>query len=305
MNAPAPALDPAAFQDLLRRYLDEDHAGEDRTSEALVDPATRAVGEVRLKEPGVVCGLVLLEPLFALLDPEAQAERLVEEGARAGAGTVLARVHGRARALLAGERTALNLLQRLCGVATLTAAYVEAAMATGTWVLDTRKTTPGLRALERYAVRCGGGHNHRLHLADAVMVKENHLQAAFGGTGPAAVAEALRVLLAQTAPGTALYVEVEDLAELDAALAAGAGRAADLVLMLDDFGLEEVRAAVRRLRALPAPRPRLEATGGVTLESLGALASTGVHRVSAGRLTHGARALDLSLKIRRVPDPTT
>jgi len=291
-------LDGDAFVDLLRRALEEDRAQADVTSQALVPPDRSAVGDVRVKEPGVICGLPLLRPCFRLLDPAAEVELRVEEGARVGAGTIVATVKARAQALLGAERVALNLLQHLSGIATLTAEYVEGAMATGAGVYDTRKTTPGLRALERHAVRCGGGRSHRADLSDAAMVKENHLRAAYGRTGPEAVTRAVRTLAERLPPSTPLFVEVESLEELDAALVAGASRGADLVVMLDDFGIDGIRAAVARVRALPPPRPRLEITGGVRLDNVGALASTGAHRLSSGALTHSARALDISLKIR-------
>lgn len=305
MSPSIPVLDPAPHIDLLRRALQEDQAICDVTSEVLVPTEARALAEIRFKQPGLVCGLPLLEPLFRLLDADAQVSCLCEDGARVAAGTVVAHVRARARAILAGERTALNLLQRLSGVATQTAEFVEAAMASGVDVLDTRKTTPGLRMLEKYAVRCGGGRNHRQHLGDAAMIKENHLQAAYGATGPEAVGHAVRALHERLAPDTPLYVEVETLEELDAALATGRSRGRNLIVMLDDFDLKGIRQAVDRLRALPPPRPLLEVTGGVTLETMGALAATGVHRISSGRITHGARALDLSLKIRPDLPPTS
>ncbi len=304
MSPSIPVLDPAPHIDLLRRALQEDHAFSDLTSEVLVPAEASALAEIRFKQPGLVCGLPLLAPLFHLLDADAEVSCLCEDGARVAAGTVVAQVRGRARALLAGERTALNLLQRLSGIATQTAEFVEAAMASGVNVLDTRKTTPGLRLLEKYAVRCGGGHNHRLHLGDGAMIKENHLHAAYGTTGPEAVDRAVHALQQRLAPHTPLFVEVETLAELDAALAAGKSRGRNLIVMLDDFDIKGIRQAVDRLRALPSPRPLLEITGGVTLETMGALAATGVHRISSGRITHSACALDISLKMRPALPPT-
>jgi nicotinate-nucleotide pyrophosphorylase (carboxylating) len=202
-------------------------------------------------------------------------------------------VTGPARAVLAGERTALNVLGHLSGVATLTRAYVEAVLATGARILDTRKTTPGWRALEKHAVRCGGGENHRLDLADAAMVKSNHLRAAFGREGPEAVREAVRRCRAALPGGTDLYVEVRTLEELDVACEEQAS-----VVMLDNFDLGDVRRAVQRVRALPPPRPVLEATGGMRLDTVEAFAAAGVQRISVGAITKSAPAADLSLVVR-------
>jgi nicotinate-nucleotide pyrophosphorylase (carboxylating) len=178
-------------------------------------------------------------------------------------------------------------------VATATRALVEATAGTGARILDTRKTTPGWRELERYAVRAGGGENHRADLADAAMVKENHLRAAFGRTGPEAIREAVRRCRASLPPGTTVYCEVETLDELDAAIEARAD-----VVMLDGFDLGDVRRAVQRLRGVPPPRPRLEATGGVRLDTAPALAAAGVPRLSTGAITRGATILDLSRRVR-------
>ncbi|MDJ0520553.1 MAG: carboxylating nicotinate-nucleotide diphosphorylase [Planctomycetota bacterium] len=290
-------LHAEATLDLLRMALAEDHAVDDVTTAALVDPERTALAEMIVKATGVVCGLPLIARLFTLLDERMEVELLADDGDTIGAGTMVARVRGPAGALLRGERTILNVVQRLSGVATQTAAYVEAALG-GAGLYDTRKTTPGWRDLEKYAVRCGGGRNHRLHLADAAMVKENHLVAAYGERGPEAIARAVRTLLDGIDPGLALYVEVEDDAELEAALTAAGPDIGRLVIMLDDFEIEGIRGAVRRVRELEGPRPQLEVTGGVTLERLEGLAGTGVARLSSGALTHSAPALDISLKIR-------
>ncbi len=286
------------YMDLIRAALAEDHAADDVTTAALVDATRTARAEMIVKAPGVVCGLQLIEAVYGLVDPDVRVELLADDGDTIGAGTVVARVEGPAAALLRGERTVLNFVQRLSGVATRTADLVELAMASGPGIYDTRKTTPGWRALEKYAVRCGGGHNHRMHLADAAMIKENHLVAAYGATGSASIATAVRTLLAKLPAGIDIYVEVENGEELDAAIEAAEAQAGRLVIMLDDFELEDIRAAVARLRRVPPPRPRFEITGGVTLDRIEALASTGVHRISSGALTHSAPALDISLKIR-------
>jgi len=289
----------AEHLDLLRAALAEDHADEDITTAALVPATARASADFLVKAPGVICGLPLIAPLFGLLSPDVQVDLLAADGDTIGAGTVVARASGPAGALLRGERTILNVLQHLSGIATRTAAFVERALASGPGIHDTRKTTPGWRVLEKYAVRCGGGRNHRMHLADAAMLKENHLVAAYGSTGPEAIARAVKTLLADVAADLAIFVEVENQAELDAALAAAGPAAHRLVLMLDDFDIGATRAAVARLRPMPPPRPLLETTGGVTLERVEALASTGVQRISSGALTHSAPALDISMKLRR------
>jgi nicotinate-nucleotide pyrophosphorylase (carboxylating) len=241
----------------------------------------------------VLAGLPLAGPVFRSLDPDADVTCHLEDGERVAAGSRVLTVRGLARAVLSGERTALNLLCHLSGVATLTAAFVEAAMATGVRILDTRKTLPGWRALEKYAVCCGGGENHRMDLADAAMVKENHLYAAFGRTGPDAIREAVTRCKAALPEGLPLYVEVENHEELEAAASAGAS-----VLMLDGFDLGDIRRAVKTVRGLPPPRPELEVTGGVTLENVAAFAAAGAQRISIGALTHSAPALDLHLRVR-------
>jgi len=290
---PLPPLDTAAHLPLLRRALEEDRAHDDLTARAVV-PEDRVVrAEVVAKAGGVVAGLPLAEPTFRILDPAARVERLREDGERVAEGTVLLRVTGRAWAVLSGERTVLNLIGRLSGIATLTAAFVEAATGTRAAICDTRKTAPGLRTLEKHAVRCGGGAPHRHDLADAAMVKENHLYAAFGRTGPDAIREAIRRCRRALPEGKALYVEVEDDAELEVAVEEGAD-----VVMLDGFDLGAVRRAVKRVRARAGRRPVLEATGGVTLETVAALAATGVDRISIGALTHSAPNLDVSLRVR-------
>lgn len=298
MDADRKALRPEDYETLVELALREDHVEDDLTSAVLPGDDRTATGEMIVKAPGVVCGLDVACAVFRRLDPTVELERLADDGDTVGAGTVVLRARGDARALLRGERTALNFMQRLSGIATLTASFVEQAMATRAGVYDTRKTTPGWRALEKYAVRCGGGHNHRMDLADAAMIKENHLVAAYGGTGPEAIARGLRALLDTLAAGVRIYVEVESEAELDAALEAAGKEVGRLVLMLDDFELGAIRAAVRRVQTLRAPRPRLEITGGVTVERLEGLASTGVGRISSGALTHSARALDISFKLR-------
>lgn len=287
-----PRLEVEPHLPLLRAALHEDGAAHDLTVQAVVPAGTRATADLVARAPGVVAGLPLAAPCVRLLDPAAEVQEHVQDGDSVSGGERLLTVTGDARAILSAERTLLNLLRRLSGIATLTQAYVEALMATGARIYDTRKTTPGWRVLEKHAVRCGGGHNHRLGLDDALMVKENHLYAAFGRTGPAALVEAMHRCRAH-APGVPLYVEVETQEELEAVVA---GRP-DVVL-LDGFDLGAVRVAVKHVRSLPPPRPLLEATGGMSLETVAAYAAAGVQRISVGALTHSAPALDLSLRIR-------
>jgi nicotinate-nucleotide pyrophosphorylase (carboxylating) len=270
-----PTVDSA---DVVARALAEDLGGGDVTTAATVPAETRARAVIRQKAPGVIYGLDVAEQVFRSLDPEAGFARDVAEGVWRESGEVL-RVEGRARALLSGERTALNFLQRLSGVATMAARAVRAIDGTSARILDTRKTTPGLRTLEKAAVAAGGGTNHRAGLFDAILIKENHAALA-GGVG-AAVRRAR-----EEAPDLPLEVECRDLVEVDEALAAGAVR-----LLLDNMSPDELRRAVEHVGG----RAQLEASGGVTLQTLRAVASTGVDFVSVGALTHSAPALDLSL----------
>ena len=270
---------------LLDLALAEDVGAGDRTSEALVPAGARARGTLRAKQALVVCGLPLLERVFARLGGVRVALEAAE-GARAERGQVLATLEGEAHALLAGERVALNLLQHLCGIATLTRAYVERVRGTPLVVRDTRKTLPGMRALAKYAVRTGGGTNHRLGLDDAILIKDNHL--ALGGGDVAAAVRRARAAF----PGLPLEVECRTLAEVRAAV----GGAPDLIL-LDNMPAGEVAKAVDIARG----RVPLEASGGVTLEQLQALAGAGVAFVAVGAITHSAPAADLNLKIEPLP----
>ncbi len=262
----------------VRPLLAEDLGPGDVTSEAVVPAGSRCAASLLLREPGVVCGLAVAEAVFRELDPGVSFVRRCEDGDACEPGE-LAALEGDARALLAGERTALNLLGRLSGIATLTRRFVDAVAGTGATILDTRKTTPGLRALEKEAVRRGGGANHRLGLWDAVLLKENHLRLA-GGVR-AAVERA-------AATGLPVEVECETLAEVREALAAGAAR-----ILLDNMTPDELREAV----ALAGGRASLEASGGITLATVRAVAETGVDFISIGALTHSARALDVSLEV--------
>jgi len=271
-------MPPVELRDVVQRALDEDLGPGDVTSEATVPARARAVATVTQKAPGVISGLDAAELAFALVDPATEVERSTEEGTWREGGEVLV-ARGAARALLAAERTALNLLGRLSGVATATARAVRETEGTRARVLDTRKTTPGLRALEKAAVRHGGGVNHRFGLFDAILIKENHAAMA-GGVGPA-VTKALAFR-----PDLKVMVECRDRAEVDEALAAGAPW-----LLLDNMTPAELRAIAEHV----AGRAQLEASGGVTPETLRGYAESGVDFVSLGAITHSAPALDLSL----------
>jgi len=269
---------------LVRAALAEDVGPGDVTSAATVPEGARGTATITQKAPGVLFGLEAAEAVFRALDPETRIERLAEEGIWREGGEVL-RVTGSTRAVLGAERTALNLLQRLSGVATLTARYVQAVEGTGVRILDTRKTTPGLRALEKAAVRAGGGHIYRYGLYDCVLIKENHAAAA-GGVG-AAVRAARRAF-----PDLPLEVECEDAAEVAEALDAGAPR-----ILLDNMGPAALAAAVEQVGG----RAELEASGGITLENVREHAVAGLDFISVGALTHSAPALDLSLILEPLP----
>jgi nicotinate-nucleotide pyrophosphorylase (carboxylating) len=272
---------------LVKAALDEDVGSGDVTTDATVAPDARARARIVQKAPGAVFGLDAVETVFLQLDSDARCERLVAEGVWREQGGAVMTVEGRARALLTGERTALNFLAHLSGVATMAARAARAVEGTGAKVLDTRKTTPGLRALEKAAVAAGGACNHRAGLYDAILVKENHIAAARG------IVQAL-TRAREAAPGLArtLEVEVRNASEIDEALAAGAPR-----LLLDNMDDAQLRAAVAQVGG----RAELEASGGVTLQTLRARAQTGVGWVSMGALTHSAPALDLSLILEALP----
>jgi nicotinate-nucleotide pyrophosphorylase (carboxylating) len=269
---------------VVRRALDEDLGAGDLTTQATVPPGTRARARITQKQPGVLFGLEPAQLAFAWLDPAARFTLLAEEGTWRDGGPVLD-VEGLASALLGAERTALNFMQRLSGVATLTARYVEAVRGTRARVLDTRKTTPGLRLLEKAAVVAGGGTNHRAGLYDAILIKENHAVMA-GGVG-----EAVR-LARVAAPGVLVEVECRTEEEVQEALGAGAPR-----ILLDNMSPARMRAIVGTV----ADRAELEASGGIDLETIRDVAETGVHFISVGALTHSAPSLDLSLLLEPLP----
>ena len=270
-----------AFAELAGRALTEDIGTGDLTSEALFGADDRCRAVILFKEEGVLCGLPVASAAFRKLDEAIELERLVGEGELvAEAPQEVVRLKGRTRAILGAERVALNLVGRLSGIATLTRRFVEEVEGSGVAILDTRKTTPGLRILEKYAVQIGGGVNHRIGLFDAVLVKDNHLRLAGG------VEEAVRRL--RTSVSLPLEVEADTLEQVEQALALGVER-----ILLDNMSPSEVTAAVE----LVAARAQLEVSGGVTLDNVRAYAETGVNAISIGALTHSARSLDVSLEV--------
>jgi nicotinate-nucleotide pyrophosphorylase (carboxylating) len=278
----APSLDPALVADVVARALAEDVRSGDRTTDAIIPAGERRRARLLLEQAGVVAGMPVAAAVFKALDLDVEVRALIAEGASVGdPPAVVAELEGPARALLTGERVALNLFARMCGIATLTRRYVDLVEGTGATILDTRKTTPGLRALEKYAVRCGGGSNHRMGLDDAILIKDNHVRIA-GDVGSA--------LAAVRASGTELPVEIEadTLGQVAQALDAGAER-----ILLDNMSPADAGRAVELVRG----RALLEASGGIGEENVRAYAETGVDFISIGALTHGARSLHVSLEV--------
>jgi nicotinate-nucleotide pyrophosphorylase (carboxylating) len=268
------------LMDFIRRTLGEDLGqGGDVTSKATIAEDARFTAEMNARQEIVVAGIEIAAGFFRTIDGNVRIEQLVEDGARVHVGTVLMRLEGNARAMLAAERSALNTLQHLSGIATLTRTYVDAIAGTGATLLDTRKTIPGLRSLEKYAARMGGAQNHRMRLDDGVLIKDNHV-AVCGG-----VAEAVRRAKSANT-GLQVQVEVDRIEQIEPALAAGADR-----LLLDNMDPAELREAVR----LVGGRVPLEASGGVTLETIRFIAETGVDYISVGRITQSAPAVDIGL----------
>ncbi len=281
---------PAAttgWRDLIALALAEDVGNGDITTLSTVPEDAIATCTLHAKEPGVLSGVDVAEAVFAIVDPEIEFLTVKRNGERIDVGDTIARLAGSARSLLTAERTALNIMQRLSGVATSTARYVEATTGTSAMIVDTRKTTPGMRLLEKRAVLHGGGGNHRFGLADGVLIKDNHL-AAIGGDHP--VREAVRSARVLAPHTMKIEVEVTTLAELDEALAAGA----DIVL-LDNMDTDTMAAAVQR-RDATAPGTLLEASGGIRLERIAEIARIGIDLISVGALTHSSKALDISLE---------
>jgi nicotinate-nucleotide pyrophosphorylase (carboxylating) len=267
---------------VIARALAEDVGSGDVTTDAIVPADLRGSADVVVREAGVICGLDQAFAVLLELDPQARMERLAQDGDLVTRPPrVVARMHASLRALLTGERTALNLLQRMSGIATTTRRYADLVAGTDVQLLDTRKTAPGLRALDKHAVACGGGTNHRAGLHDAVLIKDNHV--AVAGGVPAAI-ERVRLLH----PGRPVEVEVDTMAELQQALDAGAD-----VILLDNMSPGQLRRAV----ATTAGRARLEASGGITIDTIREVAETGVDAISVGALTHSVRALNIALEV--------
>lgn len=276
----------AAIDDIILRALAEDAPWGDVTSEAFLPATARATATLVPREPGVLSGIDVFARVFLLVDSEARVEVLAADGNPFKAGTVLARVEGSARSVLRAERIALNLSQRMSGIATQTARYVEAVAGTRAHIVDTRKTTPGLRILERQAVRDGGGHNHRFSLSDAVLAKDNHL-AVLAAAG-VDLGTAIRQARAHIGHTTHLELEVDRIDQIEPVISAGVD-----TIMLDNFTPDQLREGV----AIVAGRALVEASGGVNLDSVAAIAATGVDVISVGALTHSVRALDLGLDV--------
>jgi nicotinate-nucleotide pyrophosphorylase (carboxylating) len=279
---PALSLPRYLVEQAVATALEEDLGGVgDITTNAIIPPDAQGDASIIVRKPGVIAGLDLAAASFKSLDPDVRFTRIVEDGSKVEAGATIARIAGKTRALLTGERTALNFFGRLSGIATLTAGYVAAVEGTHAKIVETRKTTPGLRALEKYAVRCGGGTNHRFGLYDAVLVKDNHIAAAGG------LAEALNAVRTAVGHLVKIEVEVDTLDQLEKVL-----RFPIDAVLLDNMDAGTLKRAI----ALVKGRVITEASGGVTLESVREIAKTGVDLISVGALTHSARSLDSSLE---------
>jgi nicotinate-nucleotide pyrophosphorylase (carboxylating) len=279
-------LDPGIIYAFAADLLKEDLGRGDVTTQATVRGGARGRGHFLAKEDFILCGLEIAEAVFAALDTAIQLESRVYDGEKLAAGTEFARIEGPADVLLTGERTALNIMQRLSGVATLTRAYVDKIEGTAARIVDTRKTTPGLRVLEKYAVTVGGGYNHRFGLDDGVLIKDNHIALAGG------VRRAIQMARSSVHHLMKIEVEVATQAQLREAIAARAD-----VIMLDNMKLEEIRQSVKLIRA-EAQEAIIEVSGNVNLETVRPMAECGVDLISVGAITHSARAVDISLKIK-------
>ena len=279
------------IQGLIDRALEEDQAFSDATTQSLIDPSIQAIGELRAEEAGVLSGVSVALAVFRRLSPTAETQILVDDGARLEPGQIIATVTSSAGVILRGERLALNFMQRMSGIASQTAEYVEAVKGTGARIIDTRKTAPGLRTLDKYAVRTGGGHNHRMHLGDGVLIKDNHLYLL--DRESVNLPQLIQRARARAPHTLKIEVEVTNLHQLEEALD---GRA-DIVL-LDNMSVEDMAEAVR----ITGGRILLEASGGITLENVAAVASSGVDLISVGALTHSVKALDISMDISTIRD---
>lgn len=270
-----------SLDDLIRRSLDEDIGNGDITTLSTVSEEKQIEGSFIAKEDGIICGLPLLKRLFEMLDPAVKLEILVSEGDAVIKSEVIARISGPARSILTGERVSLNFLQRLSGIATRTHKAVQEISGTGAVIADTRKTTPGLRSVEKYAVRTGGGSNHRYNLADGILIKDNHIRAAGG------ISQAISKARKMATHMLKIEVEVETFAQIEEALESGAD-----IIMLDNMSIEDMAKAVKMING----KALVEASGNMGDKSLRDVAMTGVNIISIGALTHTVRALDISLR---------
>lgn len=280
-------LPAAPVREILERAFAEDAPAGDITSQLLIPAEARATAVLNARVPGVFSGATVFRDAMLLVDPDTEVELLLTDGERFDAGTHLARVSGRARSVLLAERVALNLVQRMSAIATKTAEFVKLTDGTTARITDTRKTTPGLRILERFAVRCGGGANHRYSLSDSVLAKDNHLAVMTGGD-PAKLTELLAAAKAQLGHTTHFEVEVDSMEQIEPVLAAGVD-----TIMLDNFTLDGLKAGVAQVGG----RARVEASGNVNLQTVAGIAATGVDVISIGGLTHSVAALDLGLDV--------
>lgn len=278
-------LNPMMLQTWIKEWLAEDIGTGDVTSLVTIPENHESIGIIHMKDEGIIAGLPVAEMVFCTVDDRLKFKALAQEGSRVSRGMIVARVHGNTRSILSGERLALNLLQRMSGIATKTAEFVRELEGLPVRLVDTRKTTPGHRLLEKYAVRAGGGHNHRLGLSDAVMIKDNHIKAA-GGIRRAV--EAARAAIPHTMK---IEVEAETLEQVQEAIDAGAD-----IIMLDNMPIPMMEEAVRLIRSR-ASHVVIEASGGVTIETVRRIAQTGVDVISVGGLTHSVRSLDISLDL--------
>ncbi len=275
-------LDKKEIDEIIERGLTEDLGSGDITTDSLFPPDAMAEAEIKVKEEGVLAGLPVAEAVFRRLDPDIKWDVIHEDGSRVKPGDIAVKLKGRTRAILTAERLALNFLQRLSGIATLTSRYTDAVKHTNTKILDTRKTVPGLRLLDKYAVRTGGGKNHRTGLFDMVLIKDNHI--AFAG----GIENAVKTARNKIGEGPKIEVEIISLNQLEEAIGAGVD-----IVMLDNMSTHEMKKAVE----LNHGRVLLEASGGVSLETVAEIAATGVDYISVGALTHSPKALDISLDL--------
>lgn len=280
-----PFLNMRALEGQIRLWLEEDIGSGDITTMTTIPEDRQGVGIIHVKEDGILAGISVAEAVFRVVDPSLSFRAVCQDGARIVKGTVLAEVHGSIRSILLGERLALNLMQRLSGIATRTREYVDVLDGLPTRLVDTRKTTPGHRTLEKYAVRVGGGHNHRFGLYDAVMIKDNHIKGAGG------ITQAVAAARSQIPHTMKIEVEVEGFAQLEEAMAADAD-----IIMLDNMKPADMSQAVGILKA-NKPHILVEASGNVNLSTIRGIAETGVDVISVGRLTYSVQALDISLDL--------